>query len=248
MKTCGVCKYTQAEGNFCGKCGEKLDSVARQEVPRTIGESEKNEQFERLKEQSKKYFNYFMQQLKAPSAPITQNQSSFKNGLISIGLYVLLTAITIYLLISGVMADYSYYELSILQIILYAGIFFALIIGINVLAVFVTSKLFSINQKFKEVISKIGGYFAIPVVFSIIGIFLAILKSMSLATIFIYIGASLAFGIIPLFVMLKLLNTKTNSIDSFHAFLFYIVFTFVTGVFLGILIADSIIGELLSYF
>lgn len=271
MKICSVCKHTQAEGNFCGKCGakleeqaggtvqkevisggvgegEKLESAATQEIPKSEDEPEINEQFEKVKEQSKKYFDYFMQQLKAPSAPVIQEQSSFKYGLLSIGLYILLTVITMYLLIIGFMGGYSYYGPSFLQIILYAGIFFVLIIGINVLAVFVTSKLFSVNQTFKEVLSNIGGYFAVPIVFSVLGILLVILKSMSLATMSIYIGGALAFGIIPLFVMLKLLHTKTKSIDSFYAFLFYIVFTFAAGLFLGVLIADSIIGELLSYF
>ena len=120
--------------------------------------------------------------------------------------------------------------------------------GINLLAIFVTSKHFSVIQSFKEIVSNIGGYFAIPVAFTIIGIFLALLKSLTIATFCIYIGGSIAYGLIRLFVMLKLLNKESKGMDSFYAFLFYLVFTFASGFILGMLIADSTIGEYLSYF
>ena len=274
MKTCIACGHTQEEGNFCGKCGTnfeghagetvykqkvadndvsqaQLETAATQESSTHVNESQKNEQLEKIKEQSKRYFDYFIQQLKSPSTQVNGGQTTFKNSLISIALYILLTIIAVYSLFKGLLGGYDsfygYFGPSLFQLFVYMSIFFILLIGINLLAIFVTSKLFSVNQNFKEIIGNVGGYFAIPVVFSVIGILLAILKSLTIATFFIYIGVSIAFGLIPLFVMLKLLNIKSKRIDSFYAFLFYLFFTFVSGLLLGLLIADSAIGELLNY-
>ncbi|WHT48161.1 hypothetical protein QNH10_19395 [Sporosarcina thermotolerans] len=157
MKTCTVCGNAQSEGNFCGKCGGKLDGQAGGQTAATTQSVqpviEKSEQLEKVKEQSKMYLSYFAKQLKSPSV-----QSDSRNSLISIGLYILLTVLAVYILLKGFLSNpyISYIGPSFFQIFFYATIFFLILIGVNTTAVFLTSKFFSENLKFSEVLTKLG--------------------------------------------------------------------------------------------
>lgn len=248
MKTCSTCGHVQNDGNFCGKCGGKLEGAADVQAATVTQEQQpvqqSSEQLEKLKEQSKMYFSYFMQQLKKPSG-----QSDLKNSLISIGLYILLTVIAVYSLINRAFSNSYYFEgPSFMQIFFYAAIFFIVLNAIGVTAVFLTSRFFSENLSFKEVINRFGGYYALPIILSVVGILLAFLKSYSIAMISIYFGLIIAFGLIPVFVMIRQLSLKSKGVDSFYAYMFYLLLNVIFGVIIGLFIADSAIGEMLSYF
>lgn len=249
MKTCSTCGHVQNDGNFCGKCGGKLEGAAEVQAAAVSQEQQpvqqNSEQLDKLKEQSKMYFGYFMQQLKTPTG-----KTDLKNSLISIGLYILLTVIAVYSLINRLFSNsYSYYieSPSFIQIFFYAAIFFIILNAIGVTSVFLTSKFFSENLSFKEVINRFGGYYALPIVLSVVGIVLSFLKSYSIAMICIYFGLIIAFGLIPVFVMIRQLSLKSKGIDSFYAYMFYLVLNVIFGAIIGLLIADSAIGEMLDY-
>lgn len=249
MKTCSTCGHVQNDGNFCGKCGGKLEGAADVQAATVAQEQQpvqqSSEQLEKLKEQSKMYFGYFMQQLKTPSG-----QSDLKNSLISIGLYILLTVVAVYTLLKNLLDNsyFGYMGPSFFQILIYATIFFVLLIGISATAVFLTSMLFSENMKFTEVINKFGGYYVIPIVLTVLGIVLSLVKSYTIAGMSIYIGLIIAFGLIPVFIMIRQLSLKSKGIDSFYAYMFYLILNVIFGVVIGLLIADSAIGEMISYF
>lgn len=249
MKTCSTCGHVQNDGNFCGKCGGKLESqVGEQTAVTTHTEQpvqQSSEQLEKIKEQSKMYFGYFVKQLKSPSS-----QSDMKNSLISIGLYILLTVIAVYTLLKNVLSNswVGYMGPSFFQILIYATIFFVVLIGISATAVFLTSKLFSENVKYTEVINKFGGYYVIPIILTVFGIVLSLIKSYTIAGMSIYLGLIIAFGLIPVFVMIRQLSLKSKGIDSFYAYMFYLVLNVIFGVIIGLFIADSAIGEIIDYF
>ncbi len=268
MKICSVCNHAQEEGKFCGKCGAPFTAVetdqAQSETVATTEASvqphpvhpsaatqqptEPNEQIEKLKTESKMFFSFFMQQLKSPSAHFNAVNSSAKNSLISIILYVLLTALAVYALIRSVVgSSLSYFGPSFIQIIFYFTLFAVILLAINVTAIFVTSKLFSENLSYTEVVRRVGGFFALPILFSVVGILLALIESYGLSTSVLYIGGLLAFGTIPVYIMVKLLAQKTKSMDGFYAFLFYFVITAALSIVLVMLVADSAIGDLFDY-
>lgn len=267
MKTCPTCKHTQEDGYFCGKCGTSLSdhtgqttvtetaatqqqAVYRESDPiRPQAEPEQsNEQIEKLKNESKQFFSFLLQQLKSPSHHFDQVETSMKNSLISILLYILLTALAIFSIIRSLFGGgYEYFGPSLVQVVFYLTLFSLLVLAVNLTAIFVTTKLFSENHSFGEVTRKVGGYYALPIACSLGSILLALIHSYTLSGIVLYIGAILAFGTVPTFVMMKLLARKSKSVDGFYAFLFYIGFTAVIGFILGLLIMDSAIGELLGY-
>ena len=247
MKTCSSCGHVQNDGNFCGKCGGKFEGAAELQTA-TLAEQQpvqqSSEQLDKLKEQSKMYVGYFTQQLKTPSG-----QPDLKNSLINIGLYILLTVLAVYSLMNQMFSSSYFFDgPSFIQVFLYAAIFFIVLNGIGVTAVFLTSKFFSENLSFKEVINKFGGYYALPILLSVVGIVLAVLKSYTIAMISIYFGLIVAFGLIPIFVMIRQLSLKSKGIDSFYAYMFYLVLNVIFGVIIGLFIADSAIGEMISYF
>ena len=186
MKTCSTCGHVQNDGNFCGKCGGKLKGLQRCKL-RLLEEQQpvqqSSEQLDKLKEQSKMYVGYFKQQLKTPTG-----QTDLKNSLISIALYILLTVLAVYSLMNQVFSSSYFFDgPSFIQVFFYAAIFFIVLNGIGVTTVFLTSKFFSENLSFKEVINKFGGYYALPILFSVVGIVLAVLKSYTIAMISIYL-------------------------------------------------------------
>lgn len=267
MKSCPTCSHTQEDGNFCGKCGTPLsDHTEQTSVPETVATNQEavyseshsttsqpeptqpNEQIEKLKTESKQFFSFLLQQLKSPSQHFNQVNSGIKNSLISISLYILLTAIAIFSIVRSLFGGgYGYFGPSLVQVVFYLTLFSLLVLAVNLTAIFVTSKLFSESLTFGEVTRKVGGYYVLPIAFSLGSILLALIHSYTLSSIILYIGAILAFGTVPTFVMMKLLASKSKSVDGFYAFLFYIAFTAVIGFILGLLIMDSAIGELLGY-
>lgn len=272
MKICSVCNHAQEEGKFCGKCGAPFTAVETDQAqsetvattetvepteasvqPHPVPPSaapqqpaEPNEQIEKLKTESKVFFSFFMQQLKSPSAHFNAVNASAKNSLISIILYILTTAIAVYALLRSGFGFYGFGP-SFIQTVFYVVVLAILVLVINALAVFVTSKLFSENLTFVEVLKKIGGFFALPILLSVVAMILALINSIGASTMLLYIGSMLAFGMIPTYVMIKLLSQKVKTIDGFYAFLFYTAFTVIVGFILILLIADSAIGDMVRY-
>lgn len=244
---------SQDEGNFCGKCGAQFEVQGEDQIAVTTQEKEPaqqtNEQLEKIKEQSKIYFNYFVQQLKTPSGHLTE-QNGIKNSVISIAIYVLITVLAVYTFLRRFLGSsyFGYIGPSFFQTFLYVTIFFVLLIGISATAVYLTSKLFLENLKYTVIINRFGGFFAIPILLSLVGLLFALIKSIAVATLCIYTSILVAFGFIPIYVMIKQLSVKSKGIDSFYAYMFYLLVTLVLGGIIAFFITDSALGEMLSYF
>lgn len=270
MKTCPQCGHMQADGNFCGKCGTPLpaqetpvenqtellvpheEPVRKEYVeptppPVTEQPVQPNEQIEKLKGESKLYFSFFAQQLKAPSAHLNQLQSGLKNSLISLILYVVLTGLAVYTALRSLFdSSFGYGGPSFISIIFYVALVTAIILAINVTAIFVTSKLFSENLSYVETIRRVCGFFVLPVALSAAALLFALVSSYTVSFLVLYLGAFLAFATAPIFVMITQLAKKSKSIDGFYAFLFYGAFIAIVGFFISIMIMDSAIGEVID--
>ncbi|QQP13151.1 zinc ribbon domain-containing protein [Lysinibacillus agricola] len=266
MKNCLTCGHTQDDGKFCGKCGTPFENAALEqaatinsmsdEQPQSQyaqtdqGTTQSSEQMELIKKQSKLYFNYFLEQIKMPSTNFNV-EAAWKNSVTSIILYVLLTALSVFVLIkkflSGGFGFFESYGPSFIQVFFYMSLFISLLIAINVLAIFLTSKLFSENLSFTNVISKIGNYYTLPVAITVLSILLGLLGSYKYSIMMLYIGFVLVLGCIPIFVMIKLLSNKSKSIDSFYGFIFYLVVTGILSAIIFSFIIDSTIGNFLDF-
>lgn len=268
MKNCLTCGHSQEEGKFCGKCGAPLESSVLEQAAtindmndyqdqpqsqfaKTVQEtSQSSDQIELIKKQSKLYINHFLEQLKNPSANLNV-EAAWKNNIISMVIYVIITALSVFMLLkrftSGGFGFFESYGPSIIQVIFYMSLFLTLLIAINVLAIFLTSKLFSENLSFRNIISKIGNYYALPIAITILSILLGLLKSYTYSIFMLYAGFTLAIVIIPIFVMINLLSNTSKIIDNFYSFIFYLVVTGVLSAIIFSFIIDSAIGDYLGF-
>lgn len=267
MKNCLACGHAQDDGRFCGKCGAPIENAAQERAATTHSVSDEqpnsqytqtaqrttqsNEQIELIKKQSKLYVNYFVEQLKMPSANFNV-EATWKNSIISMIIYVVLTALSVFTLIKQIFSrGFGFFESigpSFIQVFFYMSLFISLLIAISIFAIFLTAKLFSESLSFTNVISKIGNYYTLPIAIMVLSILLGLLKSFSYSTTMIYIGFALAIGIIPIFVMIKLLSNKSKNIDSFYGFVFYLVVTCILSSIVFSFMIDSAIGEVFKFF
>ena len=268
MKTCPQCGHMQTDGKFCGKCGTPLPEATITEdnstetaatyqeavhheptepTPATSASAQPNEQIEKLKGESKQYLGFFLQQLKTPSAHLHHVQSGLKNSVISIILYIVLTGFAVYTMIRPFSdIGFGYVGPSFVSIIFYSALVTALILAIQVTAIFVTSKLFSENFSYTEAIRKVCGFLVLPIVLSAAALLLALISSYTVSGLVLYLGIVLAFGTAPMFVMITQLAQRTKSIDGFYAFLFYCAFVGIVGFFISLMIMDSAVGDVID--
>lgn len=87
----------------------------------------------------------------------------------------------------------------------------------------------------------------IPITLSAISLLLTLAQSFTLSTILLVVALFIAFILIPLVTITKLLFNETTSIDSFYGILFYMAVTTVAFTLLTTFLADTAIGEILRF-
>ncbi|WP_432354169.1 hypothetical protein [Sporosarcina sp. A2] len=199
---------------------------------------------EQLKTDAKNFFNYLFQQLKTPSTHFHKTTDSLQNSLLSIVLFILLTAATFHTTLSSKLTALSP---TFLQTTLYLSIFFILLVTVNLIALKSTTSLFSLPGSVQELTRKIGGFYVIPITLSAISLLLTLAQSFTLSTILLVVALFIAFILIPLVTITKLLFNETTSIDSFYGILFYMAVTTVAFTLLTTFLADTAIGEILRF-
>lgn len=121
-----------------------------------------------------------------------------------------------------------------------------LVVAVNLIAVVSTVKLFSLTESVLEIARKLGGFYAIPLSLSAVSLFLTFVHSFTLSAILLAIAIFLAFHLIPLFTITKLLLHAPAATDSFYGILFYFAVTTVATILLAAFVADTAIGDILG--
>ncbi|WP_037593487.1 hypothetical protein [Sporosarcina sp. D27] len=187
---------------------------------------------------------FLLQQLKTPSAHFHTTNTALQNSFLSVLLFILLTSATFY---AAFPTSLTALSPTFFQVCLYLSIFFLLVVVVNLIAITSTAKLFSITESVSECTRKLGGFYAIPIALSAISLLLTFVHSFTLSTILLAIAIFIAFILIPLITITKILFKEPTSIDSFYGILFYIAVTTVASILLATFIADTAIGEILRF-
>ncbi|WP_158541030.1 hypothetical protein [Sporosarcina sp. BI001-red] len=203
-----------------------------------------NDSLEKLKTDAKNFIQFLVQQLKTPSAHFHTTNTSLQNSLLSILLFILLTSATFY---AAFPTSLTALSPSFFQVVLYLSIFFLLVVVINLTATTSTVKLFSISESIPELTRKLGGFYAIPIALSLVSLLLTFIHSYSISIIILAIAIFIAFILIPLVTIIKILFNEPTSIDSFYGILFYIAVTTITSILLATFLVDTAIGEILRF-
>lgn len=271
---CKQCGNEQAGGNFCGKCGARLNgqslgqtaNFSESETGQPAGyaqgtSTQVNEHVERVKKQSKLYGSYFVNYLKRPSFIFGNEQNEWTNGLISIVLFVFIAALTASVFVRNIIKSAMHHTgdlfaefyngPSFFSVFFNVFLYAAMILILVLLCLFLVNKFFGSNASFKEMIAIYGAHLTAAIIIAVIAFLLILLKSNVYGNILLGIAFLLAVLFIPYYMISSLLTKYAKGIDPLYSFLLYVViFAIVFSIFIGIL-ADSALGKIAdqwSYF
>src|SRR5699024_9320835 len=171
-----------ASGKFCGKCGQPLSQSTNQNTeetaattasaaqPNQVNVAEQNMQqpqqpqqpqqvnptVEKMKATSRSYWAYFLRYIKRPSQAFETGATEFVSAMISCVLYVVLLALSVYLLISQ--NTYGLFEVPFFRVFFGMGLFLVVFMAVTLLVMFLTNKLFGPGASFKDVVAQYGGH------------------------------------------------------------------------------------------
>ena len=269
---CPNCQHEQDAGKFCGKCGAALVAKPIGEAERpamateptgyatnatvTQAHAEPNQHVEKVKVQSKQYWNYYLQYLKKPGTIVDQPNGQFVNALITMGIFALLFSLAIYKNLSmalSPMQDFndffgsspslmpSYFSV-LFGTVITLGFIFALAAG----CIYLVNKFAGPDESFNSIVTSLGTLMVPAVALVVLAYVLLLISSMSFGNLVLFISLSLAISVMPLYLITALLKKATKSIDSFYAYLSYIVL-FAVGLFIVMTVFfDSTIGRYIN--
>ncbi|WP_339210834.1 zinc ribbon domain-containing protein [Aeribacillus sp. FSL K6-8210] len=271
---CHQCGNEQEKGNFCGKCGAKLNndpnlqetaggggdqvSINRNPQPSygQAASTQMNEHVEKVKKQSKVYGSYFVHFLKHPSSIFGKEKNEWVNGFISIILFVFIVTLTVSVFVRNLfksaihgtqgLINEFYDGPSYVSVFFNVFIFVFLIVALVLLCMFIVNKLFGSSASFKEVTAIYGAHLTTAIIVSLIALLLVLLKSHVYGNIVLIISLLLAIVLIPYYLISVLLTKYSKGIDPLYSFIIYVaIFSIVFAIFIGIL-ADSAMGRIVD--
>ena len=273
---CTKCNHEQDSGKFCGSCGNALiatnfegpESVIPEMVTQTPYPSpvqtqtyqapaEPNVHVEKVKETSKQYWTYFLQYLKKPSSIFDQPSSNFVHAFISIILFALILTLSLHKNISLVASPLEEFSSfigqesvmpSFISILFSTLLTVAVLILLGMVSVFLISKFFGNNVSFKDVFTLIGTLLIPFIVIGLVAYILLLIGSLFFGNVLLVVSFLLSIYVMPLFVVSKLLAKTSRSLDSFYAYLAYIVLFLIGFSIIATVLVDSTIGNYLSDF
>lgn len=260
---CINCGHQQETGNFCGKCGTKLNETSvntektiiqneeaaastqpYEQAATPMEPTEPNVHVENVKEKSKLYFNYFMQHLKNPAQAYNRGEAEFSNGLTSIVLLGILLGLSFYSLISNI----NFYGPSFLSI--FGGVlFFSLVsMGLVVVSLLLINNFFGPQHSFKSIVSLYGGHLSPVLLVAAAALLLILLKSYTFGSLALMLIFMFSISLLPLYLISLLLTKKSSGVDPLYGYVIYIVTFSIFFTIFTVILADSTVGGMIDEF
>lgn len=187
------------------------------------GPAQPNVHVERVKDQSKMFFNYFMTYLKQPSTIFGTGDRQFTNGLIAIIAYALIIGLTLFVFVNSISGGWIPTGDIFINVFGGSAIFIAAIFAIIVLSLVIVAKGFGPDTSWKEIVSLLGTLSIPSVLLSILSLFFFLVKSYDVGYWLFLVSLVLVISAVPLYIITRLLAIRTKSMDSFYSYLIYIV-------------------------
>ncbi|TMU83448.1 hypothetical protein FGG79_19765 [Bacillus sp. BHET2] len=225
MLKCTSCLNEQDSGKFCGKCGTSLMENSNHQ-PSAYTEASAassamdtqpvntNENVMKAKESVSKYWSYALQVLKKPSVALETKENQFVNGVITMALFVIAFALSIYFLANklykavvggfgslfseGGIGAQSLPFFSITSSLLMFAVFF--IIG-SFISVFLVSKFMSEGFTMKELLGQFGSILIPFTALNVVAIVFGLMGSIQLTLILTGVSMFYTVAILPSIVV-----------------------------------------------
>lgn len=262
---CVHCGSQQDDGKFCGQCGGELISanesqpaspglgaVTHSEVKQasvTVNHHShgNSDSFDKLKDTSRAYGGFFKSYVRQPSQIFLSRSRESTNGFISIGLTLLLIALTFNTILSNLLT-YYHYKPSFVSVLIYVSIYLLVLVAAVISSLFLINKFFGTDCAYKDMISIFGIHMTPVAVVSAAAFILSIIKSNDFALLLLVISILLMFYLIPLYIISSLLTRRPKGLDPLYGYLIYIVVVGIVFIVVNSVMLDSAIGQMLEEF
>lgn len=206
------------------------------------GPAQPNVHIEKVKDQSKMFFNYFTTYLKQPSSIFGTGERQFTNGLIAIIAYAIIIGLTLFIFANS----FNFFgNTGAIFFNVFGGslIFTLAIFAIIVISLLIVAKGFGPDSTWKEIVSLLGTLSIPSVLLAIVSLFFFLVKSYDFGYWLFLISFILIMFAIPLFIITKLLTVQSKSLDSFYSYLIYMVIFSVLFYLLITIIWNNTVGK-----
>ncbi|TWT27749.1 hypothetical protein [Planomicrobium sp. CPCC 101110] len=272
---CEKCNHEQTTGKFCGKCGNALVAQtstntgptfqqvstaqpvisAPSAAPTYQAPTDPNLHVEKVKETSKQYWAYFLEHLKRPSTILERYDMNFINALITFAIFALVTALSINDMIGYLIAPVDEFsemfveeslKPSFVKILLYVVVALGVVFALSIGSLFAVSKFFGPQTHFKPLATMFGTYLIPSILVVFAAYLLLLIDSRGIGSTLFTLGLLFSIFVMPLFLITTLINQKSQQIDSFYAFIAYIVlFAIGLSIILSVFV-DATLSDLIS--
>lgn len=269
---CPNCKHQQDSGKFCGVCGTILatQNVEREEalhgssvnakttmssaaVPAYQAPAEPNQHVEKVKETSKQYWNYFLHYFKKPGTIMENPAHSFINACITIAIFAIIFSLSIHKNLSivlqpleelgGFLGEQPSMMPSFVSIFFSSALSIILIFLLSMASIFVVNKMAGPVQSFKNILSAFGTLLIPPTVLLAVAYILLLIESYVIGNTLVIVSLSFSISVLPLYLITVLLKQSSKVVDSYYAFIAYIILFAISLSILVSIFFDSTIGR-----
>lgn len=214
---------------------------------------EPNQHVEKVKETSKQYWNYFLQYLKKPGSILEQPSNNLVNALITIAVFALIFSLAIYKNLSivlqpfeeigGIFGESQNMMPSFFSVFFSSVLCIALIFLLSSASLYLVNKFAGPDKSFKNIISAFGTLLIPSTVLMIVAYVLLLIESLIIGNVLAIASLSFSISVMPLYLMTALLKQSSKAIDSFYAFIAYIIIFAISLSILMSVFFDSTIGQ-----
>lgn len=264
MLVCTKCNNQQEDGKFCGECGGPVELMAagsqentteQESVVQgsatqaaTVETSQAQPTADAVKSGLQNYWSYFITKLKNPSRAFQTDEGQFVNGLVTIGLYAIIYALSLYFLANSLLSAFgSYYTESIPFFSILSRLVFLIVIifAITFGSAFIILKIGKVQASFKTLITQYGSVIVPFTALNVVAMIGGLIGSVQLTSISIMLSMLFAFIFIPvLFVYEKLTaaNHAQRLYLSLATLILIAIISFVLGDAVLVNLMDSLDG------
>lgn len=240
MLKCTNCLNEQDSGKFCGKCGTSLMESG---IPQPTAFTEAaaaspaggaqpvntNEHVTKAKENVSKYWSYALQVLKKPSVAFDTKDSQYVNGIITMALFVIAFALSIYFLANklykavvggfgslfseGGLGAESLPFFSITSSLFMFAVFF--ILG-SFISVFLVSKFMTEGFTLKELLSQFGSILIPFTALNVVAIIFGLMGSIQLTLTLTGVSLFYTIAILPSIIVYDRAMKSEKSLNKLY--------------------------------
>ena len=204
-----------------------------------------NPTVEKMKATSRSYWAYFLRYIKRPSQAFETGATEFVSAVISCVLYVVLLALSVYLLISQ--NTYGMFEVPFFRVFFGMGLFLVVFMAVTLLVMFLTNKLFGPGASFKDVVAQYGGHLTPALLIAALTLILVILNSYTFAALLFFVSIAFMLSVIPIYVVSSFLTRSSHTIDPFYGYVLYLVVIGIAFVIILSIFGDSMMYDLMDF-